>query len=457
MFTTVIFALSSLILGYLVWTLARLVTNYHSAQGIGLPLLICPVDPAGPLWMVCKDVVKPVLVRLPLGLGTWASRAEVGWTFFEKYDVHAQHGDAFVIVSPGENDVVIAHPPATADVMRRRNDFVKNPAMYGMLDIYGPNVDTVNGKLWDRHRKVTVPPFNEHNSALVWREAADQVDQMLAVWCAGADPGAEDEGNPPRVVTTTQPDVHALALNVLCGAGFGVHSSFVDAALPNADSDAETEAGPKRLGYRESLRMLLASIVPLVLLGVMKRAGVPSWLFLGRLHDLSVAYDEFKGYMGEMLARERTAYEQGDSTRHNLMSALVRANEQSSEAAKAATGAAAAATAAGLTDDEVFGNLFIFNLAGHDTTAATLHFAITLLAAHPEWQTWVGQEIDQVRQQEADAGLYYEGTFPKLHRCMALMVSSPHPLGSLVVRLDRANTNTASNSMRRFASTAQWS
>lgn len=399
-------ALSSLVLPYLGWSVVRFVRNYREAKKMGLPILICPVNPASPLWLCCKDFLTPTLRRLPWGLGAWAGRAEVGWTFFEKYSIHAKHGEVFVIVSPGENEVLVAEPGAADEAMRRRNDFIKNPAMYGMLDIYGPNLDTVNGKAWDRHRKITVPPFNEHNSALVWRETGEQADQMLQVWSQQAP------------VTSTQSDVLTLALNVLCGAGFGLQSSFVDATVPGGDM-----AAPGQLGYRESLRVLLANIVPLVFLGIMKRAGLPDWVFRGPLHKLHVAYTEFKGYMGEILAREKAAYEQGDVARHNLMSALVRASEQSNEAARKATNPSEPPIA-GLSDDEVYGNVFIYNLAGHDTTAATLHFAIVLLAIHPELQTWIGEEIDQVQKDNSSATLFYEESFPKLERCLALMVRS---------------------------------
>lgn len=262
----------------------------------------------------------------------------------------------------------------------------------------------MNGKVWDRHRKITVPPFNEQNSALVWRETAEQADQLLEVW------SKKDH------VATTQPDVHAVALNVLCGAGFGLHSSFLDTRSPESASQSNT-----RLGYRESLRTLLANIVQLVLLSLLKKAGAPNWMFFGGMQKVLNAYEEFKEYMGEMLQKEKTAFEQGDLTRHNLMSALVRASEQSREAARTAKDDAALATA-GLTDEEVYGNLFIYNLAGHDTTAATLHFAVTLLAIYPEWQTWIAEEVDQVRRDNSAGTWYYEETFPQLKRCLALMV-----------------------------------
>jgi cytochrome P450 len=38
----------------------------------------------------------------------------------------------------------------------------------------------------------------------------------------------------------------------------------------------------------------------------------------------------------------------------------------------------------GLTEEEIYGNIFVYNFAGHDTTATTLNWALYLLAAFPE-------------------------------------------------------------------------
>ncbi|KIW62438.1 hypothetical protein PV04_10611 [Phialophora macrospora] len=405
----------SLALPYVIWSVFRFTNNYIEAKKIGLPILICPIDPRNPLWLLTKDRLKPIISCLPFGLGEWADRAEVGWTFYPRFSVHAKYGQAFTIVSPGTNEIYMAEPTATEDIMRRRNDFIKDPDVYGMLDFYGPNLDTVNGKVWDRHRKITVPPFNEQNSALVWRETAEQADQMLEVWSKA------------EYVTTTQGDVHAVALNVLCGAGFGLHSSFVDTRAPVSDGQSQL-----RLGYRQSLQTLLANIVQLVLLSLLKKAGIPQYMFVGGMRRIALAYEEFKGYMMEMLEKEKAAFEQGDLTRHNLMSALVRASEQSQRAARTSK-ESPDMSAAGLSDEEVLGNLFIFNLAGHDTTAATLHFAITLLAVFPEWQQWIAEEVDEVRKTDPSGVWYYEETFPLLERCLALMCETVRLYGPVVM------------------------
>jgi cytochrome P450 len=400
-----VYAALSLALAYLAWSVICFAQNYVAAKKIGLPIVISPVNPMSPVWLLTKHWIIPIASALPFGWGEWAARAEMGWTYGPKFSVHARHGEAFCIVNPTYIEVLLAEPAATDDLLRRRNDFIKDPAVYGMLEFYGPNLDSVNGKVWDRHRKVTVPPFNEHNSALVWRETANQADQLFADW--SKQPG----------VTSTQRDVHAVALNVLCGAGFGLQSSFID-----TKSAGSPGGGEARLGYRESLRILLSNTLQLILLGPLAKLGVPTWMFWGSMRTTAAAFAEFKGYMSEMLAKEKSAFEQGDLSRHNLMSALVRASEESRKAAETSKESSVGSTAAGLSDDEVYGNLFIFNLAGHDTTAATLHFALTLLAVYPEWQEWIGEEVDRVRKADPTGLWYYEETFPQLQRCLALMV-----------------------------------
>ena len=56
-------------------------------------------------------------------------------------------------------------------------------------------------------------------------------------------------------------------------------------------------------------------------------------------------------------------------------------------------------------------------------------YAITHLAAYPEWQDWIHEELDTVVPAGAD--LDYEATYPKLKRCLALMVRRPHETDSV--------------------------
>jgi cytochrome P450 len=78
----------------------------------------------------------------------------------------------------------------------------------------------------------------------------------------------------------------------------------------------------------------------------------------------------------------------------------------------------------GLSVDEIFGNIFVINFAGHDTTANTLAFTMILLAANPEVQDWVREEVRRVTKAMDVADWDYERLFPQLTRCRAVLVSS---------------------------------
>ena len=69
---------------------------------------------------------------------------------------------------------------------------------------------------------------------------------------------------------------------------------------------------------------------------------------------------------------------------------------------------------AGLTDSEVMGNLFMFIIAGHETSANSIHFCILLLALHPEAQRRVQKELEQVLQGRAVSEWEYERDVPAL-------------------------------------------
>jgi cytochrome P450 len=47
-----------------------------------------------------------------------------------------------------------------------------------------------------------------------------------------------------------------------------------------------------------------------------------------------------------------------------------------------------------LTVDEILGNAFVFAVAGHETTAVSLEYALILLALYPEKQAWFHQQLD---------------------------------------------------------------
>lgn len=230
-------------------------------------------------------------------------------------------------------------------------------------------------------------------------------------------------GKYPEPVRTTAKDAKTFSLHVLSGAGFGKSHPF----QPITE---EAENG-QSLSYKDSLSLVLDNAILIMILGPKFLAGrfLPkSWARVGQ------ATVDFKRYMKEMLEEERRLIVQGKPSASNLMTSLIRASEEVTEAANGSTETKDAPVTrhhqAGLTESEIFGNIFVFNFAGHDTTAHTLAFALILLTGHPEAQDWIAEEIQYVLPDSDSSKWDYEATFPKLKRCLAILVS--HSFGPLL-------------------------
>lgn len=300
--------------------------------------------------------------------------------------------------------VIISDPNVAEDIMMRvRKDFLKSKAMYGPLEIFGPNVDTLNGEEWSRHRRITAPPFNERNSGMVWKESLRQASGMLKSWI---DKGAKG-------VVDTPNETMALALHVITAAGFGRTYEF-------ASGVQEVSPG-HTLSYRESLKTVLGNIYGAIITSALCM-NLPSSVLPGGLQQLKTAVIEFKKYMVDMIDEERKTLKDRDGEKDNLMSVLLRSSQSEGKGRSV------------LSDTEILGNLFIYNLAGHDTTANNLSYAITMLATDRKYQDWVGEEISTVfGDRENVEDWEYENAFPKLSRCLALMVQSSKYLQNLVL------------------------
>jgi cytochrome P450 len=125
---------------------------------------------------------------------------------------------------------------------------------------------------------------------------------------------------------------------------------------------------------------------PNLLTGSLQRFLPKHWRLVGR------ATSTFKKHIAESIKEEKELIAEGKNHRGNFISAMVRASEEEARTFDASSGR----HFHGLTETEIFGNIFIFNFAGHDSIAITLTYVITHLAAHPEIQDWLAAEIHHV-------------------------------------------------------------
>lgn len=219
-----------------------------------------------------------------------------------------------------------------------------------------------------------------------------QSSGLLKLWTTT--PGSE--------ISSTHNDSLTLALNVILGAGFGKSSDF----------DSVTSPGPGHLlSFKQSLHTILRKFIAVVFTASL--TGKLGFLIPDKYNTVGIAIREFKQYLVEMVAEERASLTEGNPEKHTLVNALMRASDLEESQGKGKNT---------LSVEEIYGNLFIFSFAGHDTTANTISYALTLLAANEKTLAWMKEEITAVVGGSDSVDWVYEKTFPQLKRCLAVMV-----------------------------------
>lgn len=374
-----------------------------------------------------------------------------GWEFRAKAAVHKRYGPAFVVVTTGLNRLVCADPAMAHTILARRKDFVHPDINLKTMGFLGNNIITArccplsvlvscsswcancvarcsknNDEAWSRQRRIVAPALNERVSPDVWKESIDQASCLAGLLCA-SDSTVE-----------TIAGLRVIAIDVLTRIAYGRHKPLT-LALPSHDPSAD-------MSYVDAIHLCTEQIL--------LASFVPSWFlrlpFMPRLlRTVGVALERLPGLTRDMLDQERrrsssAALVADEATTAGLnncpeiiMSTLIRLSDQEKELTEKDTPDEKTSIAGGnitsksyLTEEEIAGNLFIFTAAGFDTTANTMAYAVTLLAACPEWQAWIQAEIDAVLGAPAPGARGHElpvpdyaTAFPKLTRCMAVMVS----------------------------------
>lgn len=201
-------------------------------------------------------------------------------------------------------------------------------------------------------------------------------------------------------------DTRTLSLNVLAAVVLRKSYKF----------RTSTERDPEdTLSYRESLKLVLDNVILMMLLPP-KLWTIPflpkSWARVGN------ATIDLRQYMVDTLNEELRLLDAGKHGTEAFMSLFLRASEfEQKKKAQSKIN-----QASGFTVSEILGNIFFINFAGHDTVANNLAYSILLLAAYPDFQDWVGEELQEVLKDSTCDSWRYEQIFPRLKRCLAVQV-----------------------------------
>ncbi|KAI9449696.1 cytochrome P450 [Russula earlei] len=251
-----------------------------------------------------------------------------------------------------KSDLLLADAAAIKEVTTLRAKFPKPVYRYAILTVFGPNIVASEGAQWKKYRKITAPPFSEKNYKFVWDETIHIVTDLFdSIW--------RDKSS--IVVDHCLDITLPLALFIIGAAevipGFGRRMTWT--------SDLVVPPG-YQMAFKDALHILSSNLSLYILL--------PRWARnLTKLtKEVHLASVEVKKYMLEMVQARRNADKAEE--RHDLFSGLLDAARHEQDDGTA------------LTKDELIGNMFIFLLAGHETTAHTLCFTFALLALHPDEQ-----------------------------------------------------------------------
>jgi cytochrome P450 len=280
---------------------------------------------------------------------------------------HRAFGDVFTLRVMAETWVILAHPDAVRELYGHGPDEldsgVANRSLRPLLGIQ--NLLLLDGAEHLRRRKLVLPPFHGERLRAYDALIREATRREVATW-------------PPGVPVATLPRMQAITLRVVLRAVFGV------------------EEGPALERLAASLRHLMTWTTD------PRRSFVFGFLGPDRLMNLRGFRRQLAevdgGLFGE-IARRRDAADLGDRT--DILSLLLQARHEDGSA---------------LSDRELRDELMTLLVAGQETTAAALSWALTEVAADAE---------AQARLASGEAGLA-EAAITE-----TLRLHPPVPLGSL--------------------------
>jgi cytochrome P450 len=368
-----------------IYRILHWIRNYISARHYGVPIILLPVSFLETWWVPLRPLFKWV-TRLPFGLGHWYLYTNMGWPTEDGNTSLLRYGENFVLCSPVGNALVTSEAAVVGTVFGGKIIGGEEGGRE-IFAFYGNNVSSTTGEEWKRHRKIIMAAFNEKTNARCWKESDSQA-QALGLGLDGEHDLAELRGI-----------LDVLAMRVLAIVVFG------------QDTDPSVVPPGHRQSLLQSLGFIMQNIMLTILFNSLK---APDIVLPKILRNLKVSVNEFRLYMQESVLHHLQHSTKSTSTRPtSLLESMIAANE----ASKQDTGI----RRVHLSDSELYGNLFVFNLAGYETTSGTLTFAFPYLATHPNVQTWVTEEIDKHYRDTSEETPDYFDTYHKLVRCQAVM------------------------------------
>jgi len=243
----------------------------------------------------------------------------------------------------------VADPAVIDEILVKKADaFRKDRTSRLMGRVIGKGLLVNEGEPWRRQRRLMQPAFHQRHLQGYASLMAAAVERAATAWHAGE-------------VRNVHDDMMAVTMAIVAEALFGTGVAGNTDRVGQAIADMMEEFGR--------------------ILGLAARFQPPAWVPTRVNRKLRASARQIDGLILGIIAERKKSHAQGDAQRDDLLSLLIDARDEDG---------------AGMSDTQIRDEAMTLFLAGHETTALVLTYALHLLAQHPDRQAHLADEVARV-------------------------------------------------------------
>ncbi len=239
----------------------------------------------------------------------------------------------------------VAEPEAIDEILVKKPDaFRKHRTTRLLARVIGNGLLANEGESWRRQRKLLQPAFHQHHLQTYAALMVHAVERAAAAWRAGE-------------VRDVHQDMMRVTMTIVAETLFGT----------------EVSANAEQVGH--AISDLMEAFVRV--LGLAARFQPPAWIPTPGNRRLQRSARQIDGLILRIIEERKRS----DVHRDDLLSLLIQARDEDG---------------GGMSDRQVRDEAMTLFLAGHETTALALTYALYLLARHPARQAQAADEVARV-------------------------------------------------------------
>jgi cytochrome P450 len=243
----------------------------------------------------------------------------------------------------------VADPAVIDEILVKKADaFRKDRTSRLMGRVIGKGLLVNEGEPWRRQRRLMQPAFHQRHLQSYALLMATAAERAAAGWRDGE-------------VRNVHDDMMGVTMTIVAEALFGT------GVAGNTD----------RIG--EAIAEMMEEFSRI--LGLAARFQPPAWVPTRINRKLRASARQIDGLILGIIAARKKSHAQGDTERDDLLSLLIDARDEDG---------------AGMSDTQIRDEAMTLFLAGHETTALALTYALYLLAMHPDRQARLAEEVTRV-------------------------------------------------------------